>query len=241
MAKGTKGNNLMNANTQTKRYRVRFRTSTVSIAMILLFSLLIPSMAGLPGGIGTDQADKGCTCHGVQTDEVEISFQMVGNISNILPGETYTMIISAIGGPEESGSASGGFLLNIDSGILEATDDNVSINPEGNEATHSLLGNSQRSWQIEWVAGSSNLTAFTLRVNFVDGDGASGDTDDWNMAMYYLKEDGTFTQSLVEPEARFIAPEWMQDLILVSSGLLMLLLTAIGLSSKSKGRRRDLD
>jgi hypothetical protein len=75
----------------------------------------------------------------------------------------------------------------------------------------------------------------------VNGDGASDDADDWNIVDYYLKDDGTFTQSLVEPEARFVAPEWTQDLILVLSGLLMLILSVLALNSKSKGRRKEFD
>lgn len=223
----------------------RYTISTISIILLLSFSLLLPSIAGyesgLDGGLGTNIADNGCICHGIQNEAVIISVALVEDVSEIIPGESYTLEISGEGGPEETGSASGGFLLNIDNGQLAAVDEDVSINSEGNEATHSLLGVDQRDWLIDWVAGSDDLTEFTIRVNLVDGDGASGDSDDWNMAIYYLKDDGTFSQTIVESEARFIAPEWTQNLILLSSGLLMLLLSAIGLSSKSKGRRRDFD
>jgi len=220
----------------------RFRISTITIVLLLLLSLFIPSITGnkngLDGGLGTNIADNGCSCHGFQTEDVVPSLTMVNNEA-IVEGNTYALEISFTGGPDATGENTGGFLVNADSGSFSASNANVLVNND--EATHSTEGNDQRSWQIEWTAGSSDVTEFTLRTNSVNGDNSATDDDDWNMAIYYLKDDGTFTQTLVEPEARFIAPEWTQNLILVSSGLLMLLLSAIGLSSKSKGRRRDFD
>lgn len=238
---------LESVNPKRKGVRRKCGSKISLIPFVLIFSLflLIPSIAGyesgIDGGLGTNIADNGCFCHGVQNEEVVISVEMVGDVSEIVSGETYTIEIDSAGGPEEGGSAYGGFLLNIDNGNLVAINDEVGVNSEGDEATHSSLGNDQRTWLIEWVAGTGDLTEFTLRVNLVDGDGASGEGDDWNMANFYLQEDGTFTQTLIEPEARFNAPEWTQNLILVSSGILMIVLTFFSRPSKPKGRRRDFD
>ncbi len=243
--KRTNGCKLQNLETNEKRNRGLFRTSAIPLVLLLSLSLFIPSMAGfqsgIDGGLGTATAGNGCVCHGIQTEDVVISLDMVSNVSAIVSGETYTLEIAATGGPDQGGSAHGGFLLNVNDGNLVAANDDAGVNSGGDEAAHTLSGNDQRTWLINWTAGTGVDTKFTLRVNMVNGDGASSEADDWNIVDYYLKDDGTFTQSLVEPEARFVAPEWTQDLILVLSGLLMLILSVLALNSKSKGRRKEFD
>ncbi|HJM87502.1 MAG TPA: hypothetical protein QF433_04700, partial [Candidatus Thalassarchaeaceae archaeon] len=105
---------------------------------------------------------------------------------------------------------------------------------------HSTEGNDQRSWQIEWTAGSSDVTEFTLRTNSVNGDSSATDDDDWNMATFYLNADGSIVQTLIEPEARLDVPDWTMNAIIAGCAVLMALMLLFGSSKKPRGRRGEI-
>jgi len=220
--------------------------SRLPIVLLLSLSLFIPSIAGtedgLDGGLSTDgavRAGDGCTCHGTAPDAGVVPRLTMVNSEAIVEGNTYVLEVSFTGGPAEGGENSGGFLVNVDSGTFVAPDGNVLV--DGDEATHSAIGNDQRSWEIEWTADSADVAEFTLRTNSVDGGGDMNEGDDWNMATFYLNPDGRITQTQIEPEARFDAPGWTQNLILALSGLMMIILSVLALNPKSKGRRKEFD
>jgi hypothetical protein len=162
----------------------------------------------------------------------------IANSEAIVEGETYILEVSFTGGPTEAGDNSGGFLVNADFGTFSAPDANVIV--DGDEATHSTEGNDQRSWQIEWTAGSSDVTEFTLRTNSVNGDSSATDDDDWNMATFYLNADGSIVQTLIEPEARLDVPDWTMNAIIAGCVILMAVMLLFGSSKKPRGRRGEI-
>ncbi|DAC51770.1 MAG TPA: hypothetical protein D7H97_01265 [Candidatus Poseidoniales archaeon] len=213
-------------------------------AVLILVSfglLLVPTTMGynpgMDGGLNTGVAGSGCTCHGLQTEGVVPNLLMVGENVTITEGNTYTLEISFTGGPVVSGENQGGFLIDVDSGSMGAPGTDVLA--QGSEATHSEVGNDQRSWQIEWTAGSLDVAEFTLRTNSVNGDAQASDDDDWNMATFYLTSDGSITQTLIEPEARLEVPDWTMSAIIGGCILLMAIMVMVGMSKKPRGRRGE--
>ncbi len=211
------------------------------LILVSLTLLLIPASTGyspgMDGGLNTGAAGNGCTCHGAQSEGV-IPSLTIANSEAIVEGNTYTLEVSFTGGPTASGVNSGGFLVNVDSGSFAAPDANVIA--DGDEATHSTEGNDQRSWQIEWTAGSSDVTEFTLRTNSVNGDSSATDDDDWNMATFYLNADGSIVQTLIEPEARLDVPDWTMNAIIAGCVILMAVMLLFGSSKKPRGRRGEI-
>jgi hypothetical protein len=216
------------------------KTLSGILILVALGLLLAPTSTGyspgMDGGLSTTSAGSGCICHGAQAEEVVPSLTMV-NSEAIVEGNTYALEVSFIGGPAEAGDNSGGFLVNADSGSFAS---NTNVVADGDEATHSTAGNDQRSWQIEWTAGSSDVTEFTLRTNSVNGDSSATDADDWNMATFYLNADGSIVQTLIEPEARLDVPGWTMNAIIAGCVVLMALMLLFGSSKKPRGRRGEI-
>ena len=219
----------------------RQKTFSAVLILVSLTLLFVPTGAGyspgMDGGLSTASAGSGCLCHGAQAEDVVPSLTMA-NSEAIVEGETYILEVSFTGGPTEAGDNSGGFLVNADFGTFSAPDANVIV--DGDEATHSTEGNDQRSWQIEWTAGSSDVTEFTLRTNSVNGDNSATDDDDWNMATFYLNADGSIVQTLIEPEARLVVPDWTMNAIIAGCAVLMALMLLFGSSKKPRGRRGEI-
>ncbi len=219
----------------------RQKTFSAVLILVSLTLLFVPTGAGyspgMDGGLSTASAGSGCLCHGAQAEDVVPSLTMA-NSEAIVEGETYILEVSFTGGPTEAGDNSGGFLVNADFGTFSAPDANVIV--DGDEATHSTEGNDQRSWQIEWTAGSSDVTEFTLRTNSVNGDNSATDDDDWNMATFYLNADGSIVQTLIEPEARLNVPDWTMNAIIAGCAVLMALMLLFGSSKKPRGRRGEI-
>ena len=219
----------------------RQKNFSAVLILVSLTLLFIPTSTGyspgIDGGLSTTSAGSGCLCHGAQAEGVVPSLTMV-NSEAIVEGNTYALEISFTGGPDATGENTGGFLVNADSGSFSASNGNVLVNND--EATHSTEGNDQRIWEIEWTAGSEEVTEFTLRTNSVNGDNSATDDDDWNMATFYLNADGSIVQTLIEPEARLDVPDWTMNAIIAGCAVLMALMLLFGSSKKPRGRRGEI-
>jgi hypothetical protein len=180
------------------------RTSTLrlSLAALLVFALLLPGAAtSYHTGIGGEQnnageviedvAKEGCLCHNPDADNTvqvildEVPYGWTG-------GESYTMHLQLIGGPEAGGAWSGGFSMRVSDGTLGGEDVQ---NWEGDVTTLTQIEASanvaDRMWVIEWTAPAAGSEAVTFWItgNSVNGDAVPGADDRWNQLFFTLPED----------------------------------------------------
>ena len=101
--------------------------------------------------------------------------------SGYVPGTTYSLSISASGGPS---GTSGGFNLDSNHGVFSNPGQNARLS--SGEVTHS--NSNSRAWSVDWTApttGSGDVV-FYLAVNLVNGNGGtSGDSwgaDSWTLS-----------------------------------------------------------
>jgi hypothetical protein len=95
-----------------------------------------------------------------------------------------------------TGINQGGFDLSVSTGTLSKLDTSAQI--LGGEATHTFVGNDQRSWTVHWEPPGTKLCEYTFRVagNAVNGDGVSDDPnspgpeDHWNLGTTSIVTDG---------------------------------------------------
>ena len=152
--------------------------------LILLFCLMIQQLpVGESYPYGISGVENGCTCHNaVPTDTVNITFEGLPEIYEA--NKTYTLNISATGGAEsvENYTNLGGFNLWMSHGVLSNQSDEVQVFSD-NEVGHTVEGNDQRAWTVDWTApddDESTLIRYRLHVNTVNGDGVPSDADEWN-------------------------------------------------------------
>ncbi|MCJ2563142.1 MAG: hypothetical protein LN417_03520, partial [Candidatus Thermoplasmatota archaeon] len=148
---------------------------TVAVLVLVLASVLGWVAAREDGRFNSYS---GCTCHGA------VSPTLVVDISGLpvqyTPGQTYTLTITVTGDPAPGSggaNAEGGFNLHISDGTLTVPGGalDVKVNGPGNQATHTLAGNDQRSWNVDWhapLAGAGDVF-FTMAALSADGDGGS--------------------------------------------------------------------
>ena len=171
--------------------------------VVFVLLLISAPVSSLPGGIGLDQtaaggpedvAKDGCTCHGTAPsnsvtaliDDVPYSYQ---------PGETYTLRLEVIGGPDKGTGNTGGFSMSVDGGTLGAAEgfENLVQNYEGNTSTltHTKEGASaeSRSWSITWNAPEQNTGKVTFWISLNSVNGADGNLGDmWNRLTVHIPE-----------------------------------------------------
>lgn len=152
------------------------------IGMVIV-AVLVLALASVLGWVaaredGRFNSYSGCTCHG------GVSVTVVVDISGLpfqyMPGRPYTLTITVTGGPAPGSggaNAEGGFNLHVSDGTLTVPGgaNDVQINGPGNQATHTLAGNDQRSWNVDWhapLAGAGDVV-FTVAALCADGDGDS--------------------------------------------------------------------
>ena len=152
--------------------------------VILLFCLMIQQIpVGESYPYGISGVENGCTCHNaVPTDTVDILFEGLPEIYEA--NKTYTLNISVSGGAEpiENHTNLGGFNLWISNGVLSNLSNAVQVFSD-NEVGHTVDGNDQRAWTVNWTApddDESTLIRYRLHVNTVNGDGVPSDDDKWN-------------------------------------------------------------
>lgn len=142
------------------------------------------------GGATTTLVEGGCSCH---------NQQYTGNVRAVLEGVPsfyafgdkleqgpFELTVRIIGGPPPSPTgAQGGFNLQVTEGELAVPEGKDDVQILNGEASHTLKGNKQRSWNVTWKppAEAGPDAAFTLTVNSVDGNGAPAPPDQWGRAV----------------------------------------------------------
>ncbi len=174
-------------------------------SFLLVFALLLLAtpVSSLPGGVGgdltasggpKDVAKDGCTCHGT-TPSNSVTALIDDVPFAYTPGETYTMRLEVIGGPEKGSGNTGGFAMLTDAGTLGAAEGYETLvqNYEDNSLTLTHTENGarvdDRAWLITWTAPeeSSGKVTFWISLNSVNGaDGNLGDM--WNRLIFHIPE-----------------------------------------------------
>ncbi len=189
--------------------RSRLFHSRVTVALLLCLALLLPmhstAFSSGVGGIQTtadgdisDVAKEGCLCHnGASSNSVTILADLVPY--QWVAGQTYTFHIQLIGGPSAGGSNTGGFSMRASAGEMTGgegyEDKTQNWNDDSLTMTHTGSGNNEddRSWLISWTApeaGAGNVF-FWITGNSVNGDGAPGPDDNWNLLTFSIPENPT--------------------------------------------------
>jgi hypothetical protein len=161
----------------------------VMLAIFVFFVtlILLVDVKGNEGGITTIDdpllSQDGCWCHDTDSDPTVI-LSLDGLPMEYEPTQTYRFTLAVSGGPAEysgGSNAKGGFNLNVSGGALSipggATD--VQVNPISGEGTHTLIGNDQRTWEMDWTSPSNGDVTINYLGNSVDGSGDE-DGDFWN-------------------------------------------------------------
>ena len=187
----------------------------VIFSILALAMVVAPTVTSLPSGI-SGVKDTGCNCHGTDTSDSVIA-SISGLPESYNASVTYAVTVSFTGGPGSEGNANiGGFNLWASDGSFATVDSSTQLTGPS-EATHTVEGNDQSSWIIEWTAPDSGKDVdFVLHTNSVNGnEGDSGSSGDmWNKAEATVLGFGPPPPPPVDPF------KVLATLILVSSVLL---------------------
>ena len=148
--------------------------------MLLLMAVPETAFANSSGRTGSTDGCGAGSCHSSTSPTVVPALSGTPS-SGYVPGTTYSLSISASGGPS---GTSGGFNLDSNHGVFSNPGQNARLS--SGEVTHS--NSNSRTWSVDWTApttGSGDVV-FYLAVNLVNGNGGtSGDSwgaDSWTLS-----------------------------------------------------------
>ncbi len=148
--------------------------------MLLLMAVPETAFANSSGRTGSTDGCGAGFCHSSNSPTV-IPALSGTPLSGYVPGTTYSLSISASGGPS---GTKGGFNLDSNMGVFSNPGQNARLS--SGEVTHS--NSNSRAWSVDWTApttGSGDVV-FYLAVNIVNGNGGtSGDSwgaDSWTLS-----------------------------------------------------------
>ena len=175
-----------------------------AFTVLLTISILsIPAM-GMSSGPGYENADGdptvkyGCTCHNNGAASSRAVVMVTGVPVMYEVGESYDMTIKVADSLTLSGgngNKEGGFLMTSEGiGLFSWPDDEDIRQAEDAplDISHSDT-DADGIWQISWTAPSEDLgpVHFWVVGNSVNGDGAPGDEDWWNILTFTVNAPGT--------------------------------------------------
>ena len=127
----------------------------VILSILALAMVVAPSVTSLPSGI-SGVKDTGCNCHGTAASD-SVTASISGLPESYNASTTYAVTVSFTGGPGDEGNANvGGFNLWASGGSFATVDSSTQL-MGASEATHTVEGNDQRSWTLEWTSPDSCL------------------------------------------------------------------------------------
>jgi hypothetical protein len=164
-------------------------------------------------------AKSGCLCHN------ELADNSVQVILDDVPygwvaGETYTLLLQLIGGPEATGVYTAGFAMRVSLGTLSG--DNVQnweidgvVDEQTLTHTEASAATSDRTWVFDWTApaaADAGSATFWISGNSVNGDQGPGVEDRWNQLQFVLLEgdeasDALGTRTLFAGDGNVSPPE----------------------------------
>ncbi len=118
-----------------------------------------------------------------------MSASLAGVPDEFDPGASYPLTVRIIEAPGafDGVEPRGGFDLQASAGALITRGwDDLQVSQDGGEATHTLMGSHQLSWEVTWQAPQERdaRVRFFLLVNRVDGSLAPDGGDHWARAGY---------------------------------------------------------
>ena len=166
--------------------------SSVALLAILALSMSTMDADSYSAGI-TGRTGAGCTCHSGSVSEL-VEPILEGLPSSYDPGKVYDLDISFTGGPAAGPGPRAGFNLRVGDGTLSVPQgsDLIRVDPAGLEATHTIVGNKEDRWSIQWKApqeGSGDVEV-VLVVNVVNGDGMPSSNDLWGRTKMTVEGSG---------------------------------------------------
>ena len=158
----------------------------LTLFLVLMMLLAVPSMNGQPQGIGAS-GDEGCYCHGGAADETVILVHGLPDRFNV--SQTYEFSVEVHHPtiePASGGAAIGGFRITVDNGALPVPANASLAHVVDDGLTHTRAGAMERNWTFNWTAPDDPeaRVAFSFVANAVNGNavgngnGNSGDA--WN-------------------------------------------------------------
>ncbi len=142
----------------------------------------------------TGRTETGCVCHSATPME-SVRARLSGLPDKYEPGKEYELVVSYTGGPPAGPGPRAGFDLLITGGQFSSEPSSVTsrISFEGDEATHSEVGNRESSWPLKWTAPEEGTGAVeaTLVVNVVNGNGNPDPGDQWARLRLTVQEEGS--------------------------------------------------
>lgn len=159
-------------------------TRAALVVMVLVASSL--SIGVLARSNGIEGYSQGCgPCHD-RPVPTGVTVDVVGIPPTYTPSQTYTITITANGGPA---GTSGGFDMNVTAGTLAPAtgETNVEIEPVTGEAIH--ISQNGRSWRVDWTAPAPGTGDVTIYIAALCGNGAGGaNNDDWEAVQFISSE-----------------------------------------------------
>jgi hypothetical protein len=180
--------------------------------MVLAFASVLGYVSAMEDG-RFNSYSSGCTCHN-PTFSATVLVTITGLPASYTPGQTYTVTVTVSGGPPPGGAnAEGGFNLFVSDGTLAVPGGavDVQVNGPARQATHTLAGNDQRSWNVEWhaPAAGAGTVDFQAAAMSVNGDGAADAGDEWAQAAVVQVLEGA---ALPDPNATVTYPNGGEDI-----------------------------
>ena len=177
-------------------------------AVLLTISILSIPAVGMSSGPGYENADGdptvkyGCNCHNNGAASTRAVVMVTGVPVMYELGASYDMTIKVADSLTLSGgdgNTQGGFLMTSDGiGIFSWSDDEEIRTAEDAplDISHSDT-DSDGIWEITWTAPTEDLgpVHFWVAGNSVNGDGAPGDEDWWNILTFTINAPGTIESS----------------------------------------------
>jgi hypothetical protein len=157
-------------------------TRAALIVMILVASSL--SIGVLARSNGISGYSQGCgACHDRPTP-TGVTVDVVGIPPTYTPSQTYTVTITANGGPA---GISGGFDMAVTAGTLAGAPGETNVQIDAGEAIH--ISENGRSWRVDWTAPAPGTGDVTLYIAALCGNGAGGaNNDDWEAVQFISAE-----------------------------------------------------
>lgn len=165
--------------------------STKLLVYLLVFAFAVSAVAGLGtariAGVDEESAQEaggtlevGCTCHNPE-ESLQVRAVLEGVPDNYAIDEntTYELTVRITG---ELVGDSGGFNLHASNGVFTVPEGATGVQvTELGDATHTIDGVAQTSWNVTWAepAEMEEAVLFRLTVNSVNGNGAPDPDDLW--------------------------------------------------------------
>ncbi|MFQ6106168.1 MAG: choice-of-anchor V domain-containing protein, partial [Thermoplasmata archaeon] len=153
------------------------------VTMLVAASLSIGVLAKSTGISGYSQGCGACHTRPVPTG---VTVDVVGVPPIYTPGQTYTIAITANGGPA---GTTGGFDMSVTAGSLAPAPGETNVWIDAGEATH--VSDVARSWRVDWTApgpGTGDVTIYIAALCANGGQGSNG--DDWEAVQFISSEAG---------------------------------------------------